>query len=96
MRLLQIPNATRAVLNSFVENSIHPEKTTNHALGIALLSYAGGLFWGLHADWDAVPDLHDLADDVEASFEQLRKAAHPGPDASRLRSRPRARKRARA
>jgi transposase-like protein len=28
MRLLQIPNATRVVLNSFVENSILPEKTT--------------------------------------------------------------------
>lgn len=28
MRLLQIPNATRVVLNSFVEHSICPEKTT--------------------------------------------------------------------
>lgn len=28
MRLLQIPNATRVVLNSFVENSIRPEETT--------------------------------------------------------------------
>lgn len=28
LRPLQIPNATRVVLNSFVENSIRPEKTT--------------------------------------------------------------------
>ena len=28
MRLIQIPNTTKAVLNSFVENSIRPEQTT--------------------------------------------------------------------
>ena len=28
MRLTQIPNATKAVLNSFVENLIRPEETT--------------------------------------------------------------------
>jgi len=28
LRLIQIPNATRVVLNAFVENSIRPEKTT--------------------------------------------------------------------
>ena len=28
MRLIRIPNATRAVLNSFIERSIRPEKTT--------------------------------------------------------------------
>jgi len=28
MRLIQIPNATRSVLNSFVENSIRPKQTT--------------------------------------------------------------------
>jgi hypothetical protein len=27
----------------------------NQALGFALFSYAGSLFWGLNADWDAVP-----------------------------------------
>lgn len=27
LRLVQIPNATRAVLNAFVERSINPEKT---------------------------------------------------------------------
>jgi diacylglycerol O-acyltransferase / wax synthase len=37
---------------------------TRQALGIALFSYDGGLYWGFNADWDAVPDLHDLARDV--------------------------------
>jgi WS/DGAT/MGAT family acyltransferase len=44
----------------------------NQALGIALLSYDGGLFWGFNADWDAVEDLHDLVEDVEAAFGELR------------------------
>jgi WS/DGAT/MGAT family acyltransferase len=52
----------------------------NQALGIALFSYNGGLFWGLNADWDAVPDLHDLAGALSAEFEALRKAAAGGPE----------------
>jgi hypothetical protein len=44
---------------------------STHALGIALLSYDEGLHWGFHADWDAVPDLHDLVEDVDASFRDL-------------------------
>jgi hypothetical protein len=47
----------------------------NQALGIALFSYDGGLFWGLNADWDALPDLHDLVDHLAADFEALCKAA---------------------
>jgi diacylglycerol O-acyltransferase / wax synthase len=45
----------------------------NQALGIALFSYDGGLFWGFAADWDAVPDLHDLVALVQSEFEALRK-----------------------
>jgi diacylglycerol O-acyltransferase / wax synthase len=52
------------------------------ALGIALLSYDQGLFWGLNADWDAVPDLHDLVEDLEAGFEELKAAALPREEAS--------------
>jgi hypothetical protein len=47
----------------------------NQALGIALFSYNGSLFWGLNADWDAVPDLHDLVEHLAMDFEELRKAA---------------------
>jgi WS/DGAT/MGAT family acyltransferase len=46
---------------------------TSQALGIALFSYEGALFWGFNADWDALPDLHDLVLAVEAEFETLRK-----------------------
>jgi len=47
----------------------------NQALGIALFSYNGCLFWGLNADWDALPDLHDLVGALAAEFELLRRAA---------------------
>jgi hypothetical protein len=53
----------------------------NQALGIALFSNAGKLFWGFNADWDSLPDLHELVGAVEASFAELRKA---DPDAGRL------------
>jgi WS/DGAT/MGAT family acyltransferase len=51
---------------------------SHQGVGIALFSYDGRLFWGFHADWDAVPDLHDLVLAVEAEFEALRDLA---PDA---------------
>jgi len=47
----------------------------SQALGIALLSYDDSLYWGLNADWDALPDLHDLVSAVDASFEELEAAA---------------------
>lgn len=47
----------------------------NQALGIALFSYHGRLSWGLNADWDLVPDLHDFVGCLEASFRELRAAA---------------------
>ena len=45
------------------------------ALGVALFSYDGGLYWGFNADWDAIPDLHDLVDAVRVEFERLAEAA---------------------
>jgi WS/DGAT/MGAT family acyltransferase len=47
----------------------------NQALGVALFSYNGGLFWGFNADWDAVPDLHDFVRAVEKELEKLHRAA---------------------
>jgi diacylglycerol O-acyltransferase len=52
----------------------------NQALGIALLSYAGGLYWGFNADRDAIPDLHDLVECFTAEFAELKRVA----DDSRL------------
>jgi diacylglycerol O-acyltransferase len=45
------------------------------ALGVALLSYNGRIYWGFNADWDALPDLHDLAAAVEPEFQTLLAAA---------------------
>ncbi|MCA9663962.1 MAG: wax ester/triacylglycerol synthase family O-acyltransferase [Myxococcales bacterium] len=47
----------------------------NHALGIALFSYAGKIYWGFNADWDVVPDLHDFVVHVDEAFEELCAAA---------------------
>jgi hypothetical protein len=46
---------------------------SNQGLGIALFSYDGGLYWGFNADWDALPDLHELVDGVAVEFEALQK-----------------------
>jgi hypothetical protein len=43
-------------------------------LGIALFSYEGKLCWGINADYELVPDLDALADDLRTSFEELRAA----------------------
>jgi WS/DGAT/MGAT family acyltransferase len=47
----------------------------NQALGVALFSYDGKLFWGLNADWDAVPDLHDIVLGLQKEYDLLRSAA---------------------
>jgi WS/DGAT/MGAT family acyltransferase len=43
----------------------------NQALGVALFSYDGGLFWGANADWDAMPDLHDFVNELAREFDAL-------------------------
>jgi WS/DGAT/MGAT family acyltransferase len=47
----------------------------NLATGIALFSYAGTLYWGVMADWDLIPDLHDFLLCLQRSFAELREAA---------------------
>ena len=44
----------------------------NQAVGVALFSYAGGLYWGVSADWDAIPDLHDFVTALQDEFQGLR------------------------
>jgi WS/DGAT/MGAT family acyltransferase len=46
---------------------------SNQALGIAVLGYDGGLYWGFNADWEALPDLHAFVEGLEEEFELLRK-----------------------
>jgi WS/DGAT/MGAT family acyltransferase len=48
---------------------------SNQALGIAVMSCDGQVFWGLNSDWDSLPDLHDLVGHLQLSFEELRKEA---------------------
>jgi diacylglycerol O-acyltransferase len=43
-------------------------------LGIALLSYDGTLSWGFSADWDLVPDLHEMVNETERAFAELRSS----------------------
>jgi len=49
----------------------------NQALVVGLFSYNGGLFWGLNADWEAIPDLHDFVEYIENSFAELQRRAKP-------------------
>ena len=43
----------------------------NQAIGIVLISHEDHLCWGLNADWDTVPDLHDLAERLETGYAEL-------------------------
>jgi WS/DGAT/MGAT family acyltransferase len=47
----------------------------NQALGIAIMSYNGQLNFGLNADYDALPDLEALADELRAAIDELIAAA---------------------
>jgi diacylglycerol O-acyltransferase len=47
----------------------------NHALAIAIMSYNGKIDFGLLADYDAMPDLEDVAGMVEESLAELLEAA---------------------
>jgi WS/DGAT/MGAT family acyltransferase len=53
---------------------------TNNALGVALFSYSGGLYWGFNSDWDLFPDLHDFVVAIDASFHELCAAADDAAD----------------
>jgi WS/DGAT/MGAT family acyltransferase len=55
----------------------------NTALGIAIMSYDGRLFFGLLGDYDALDDLDDLATDLDTSIRQLATAAGVKPSRKR-------------
>ena len=43
----------------------------NHALAIAIMSYNGQMNFGLLADYDAIPDLEAIAQNIEEALEEL-------------------------
>jgi diacylglycerol O-acyltransferase / wax synthase len=49
----------------------------NQALGVAIMSYDGQLNFGLNADYDALPDLEQLAQDLTDAIAELLQAAAP-------------------
>jgi diacylglycerol O-acyltransferase / wax synthase len=50
----------------------------NHALGVAVVSYDGGVFFGLAGDERAMPDLDVFSRGIEAALGELRELAATG------------------
>ena len=57
--------------------SFHPvvPLVTNTALGVAIMSYDGEVSFGLLGDYDAMPDLDELAADLAGAIDELEAAA---------------------
>jgi WS/DGAT/MGAT family acyltransferase len=51
----------------------------NHALAVAIMSYNGGIDYGLLADYDALPDLDTIAAGINESLAELLAAARGKP-----------------
>jgi WS/DGAT/MGAT family acyltransferase len=61
----------------------------NQALGVAVMSYAGGMGFGLLGDYDAMPGLEALAGLLDEAIEDLAAAALISPRSRRARRSPR-------
>jgi diacylglycerol O-acyltransferase / wax synthase len=48
---------------------------SQHGLGLAIFSYDGDLHWGIHADFDAIPDTDRIAAAINTSIKELLEAA---------------------
>jgi diacylglycerol O-acyltransferase / wax synthase len=53
--------------------AMHPQVplVANTALGIAIMSYDGGMHFGINADYDALLDVEGVADGLRASIDEL-------------------------
>src|SRR4051794_8114168 len=59
----------------------------NHALAVAIMSYNGGIDFGLLGDYDAVPDLDDISDHLGDALAELVAAAEkPSAKSSRKKA----------
>ena len=54
-----------------------------HALAIAVISYAGGVRFGLYADRATMPDVNVLSGGIVTSLQELAALAHAAPAAAR-------------
>jgi hypothetical protein len=62
---------------------------SHHALAVAIMSYNGGVDYGLLADYDALPDLDLIAEGIDTSLQELLHAARARTNGEAPRSRPR-------
>jgi WS/DGAT/MGAT family acyltransferase len=60
----------------------------DHALAVAIMSYNGGIDFGLLGDFDAMPDLEDIGEDLRASLAELVDAAKAGQGTNGRRRKP--------
>jgi hypothetical protein len=44
-------------------------------VGVALFSYDGSLQWGVHADYDALPDSDKFVAALQTSFNEMKNLA---------------------
>jgi WS/DGAT/MGAT family acyltransferase len=51
--------------------------TPGHAVSIGLTSYAGGVYYGVNGDRDAIPDLAALAAHIEDAIDELVEVSSP-------------------
>jgi diacylglycerol O-acyltransferase / wax synthase len=58
----------------------------NTALGIAIMSYDGMIFFGLTGDYEAMDDIDDFAGDLQAAIAELATAAGVPPNGARRRT----------
>jgi hypothetical protein len=64
----------------------------NHALAIAIMSYNGGIDYGLLGDYDALPDIDVVAEGIDSALQELLAIARDG-EAPAQRGRARSRSR---
>jgi diacylglycerol O-acyltransferase / wax synthase len=60
---------------------------SKHALAVAIMSYNGGMDFGLLGDYDAMPDLEHLGEMLSESLEELLEAAEEATGAPRTNGR---------
>jgi WS/DGAT/MGAT family acyltransferase len=65
-----------------------------HALAVAIMSYNGGIDYGLLADYDALPDIDTIAEGIDAALRELLEAVPAGASVRSERREPRRRREA--